>query len=781
MGNVRGGFRRGGVALGLMVVGAWVTGTARPASAQGPVGLTLEAHAARGPLRPAAYEIVPASSEVQIDGRMDEPAWSSAVRVSLPFEVSPGENTPAPVLTDCRLTYDESRLFLGCSALDPDPDAIRAFVTDRDGIDGHDRILLTLDPFRDQRRAFQFGISALGVQSDAVLSQGTGGFNQGPDGQPVDPSWDAIWSSAGRITDEGYTIEASIPFQSLRFPSGSAPQTWGMILTRWHPRSASVQMRSAPLDPADSCVLCQVNELAGLHGMTNGRAVSLTPTLTASRVDARPDGGPAALEAGPTEPSAGLDAQWGVTSDLTLNLTLNPDFSQVEADVAQLDVNNRFALFFPEKRPFFLEGADFFGTPLQAVFTRSIAEPTVGTKATGKVGDTGVGLLVARDRVNNLLLPGSEGSDAVTLQDETTTLVARARRDVGGSSSVGGLMTTRLGEGYRNVVGGFDLFARPIPSVTVQAQALRSTTDYPASLAAAHDQAAEPFGGNALLLSGRWGVRNWSVNGSARRVSEGFRADAGFVPQAAFFGRNVNVTRIFRGGADRWFTQIRMEGGLWRQSDLDGNVLDGGHWFGLMYQGPAQSFVGIWPNFVRKYADGRNYEGLRFTFTQARINPNGHVGLGISAGFGDEVDYGNGGVGSILRISPDAQLRVGRNFEAELSHTYQRMDREGGRVFSANLTRVRGVYSFSPRSFVRSVLQRQVVTRSQELNGPDADRASRWRFVQFTYGYKVNPQTVLFLGYGEDLRGGTDARGMVEPLSPDVRSFFLKLGYAWRP
>jgi len=783
MGRMGRGICRGGAALVgcLLAIG----GAAPATSAQSRTGLPL---AARGPnprdagSAPAgAYEIEPAASHIQVDGRLEESAWEGAVLVPISFEVNPGDNLDAPVATECRLTYDRTSLYLGCAAHDPHPDDIRAFVTDRDAIEGHDRIVLTLDPFLDQRRAFQFGVSALGVQSDAVLAQQGAGDGQGPDGAPVDPSWDAIWSSAGAITDDGYVVEASIPFQALRFPRSDAPQTWGMVLTRWWPRSVAVEMRSARLDRDDSCILCQADRLAGLADIAPGSTVQLSPTLTASRLDTLSAGGVGRLEAGATDPSMGLDARWGITSDLTLDVTVNPDFSQVEADVAQLDVNNRFALFYPEKRPFFLEGADFFGTPVRAVFTRSVVAPTVGTKLTGKVGANAVGVLLAQDRANNLLLSGPQSSEAIGLDDRTTTMVARIRRDVGASSSVGALLTSRAAEGYGNTVGGFDLFARPLASVTVEAQALRSSTRYPDQVVEEHAQPDGRFGGTALALSARWATRDWSVDLRGTRIDDGFRADAGFLPQTGLSFRNARLVRTFNGDADRWFTRIRMIAGLWRQDDLAGHVLHGGHWFGLTWEGPAQSSLGIWPNFQREYVDGRSYEGMLFWYAEASMRPSAHVALAVDGGFGDAVDYLNGGLGRTLQVTPRIEAHLGRRFETVLTHTRQQLDRDGGRVFTANLTRLRAVYSFSPRSFLRAVLQRRTITRPGDRNAADVDPETRWVFSQLTYGYKVNPQTVLFLGYGEDRRGGVDAAGAIDPLTPDARSFFLKLGYAWRP
>ncbi len=728
------------------------------------------------------YPIRVAPARIQVDGVLDDAGWDGALGVELPHEVRPAENGTARVTTACRMTYDADALYIGCEAADPDPGRIRAYVADRDGIDGHDRVVVTLDPFNDQRRAFQFGISALGVQYDAVMAQqGVGGRDDGPDAQPVDPSWDAIWDSSGRITDEGYVVEAAIPFSALRFPTPAGPATWGVYVSRWWPRSTDTELRSVPWDRSNSCELCQAGEMTGLEGITPGANIQLTPTLTTSRTDRRPaDGG--ALTTGDTDASPGMDAQWGVTSNLTLNVTANPDFSQVEADVAQLDVNNRFALFFPEKRPFFLEGADFFGTPIQAVFTRAISDPIAGAKVTGKVGDHAVGALVARDAVTNLLMPGAEFSRSTSLDASSTTAVARLRTDIGASSTVGGLFTSRDARGYHNRVGGFDAFYRPRSSVTLQAQALRSDTRYPDAVASAFDQPTDAFGGNAFSVQADWTTRNWMANASASRTDEGFRADAGFVSQSGRQGGNANVRRRWWGGSDRWFSQIRAQVGTWHNRDFLGNQLDGGMWMGLEYFGPGQTHVGIWPNlFMKQYFAGTEFTGITQLFFNASAAPVGALSVNFGGDWGDQVDQANARLGRQLTLRPRVSLRLGRKTDLSLQYSHQRMTRDGGTVFGADLTQLRAVYNFSVRSYLRAVVQYRDTERDAALYTRPISERSRTLFTQLLYSYKLNPQTVLFAGYSDDRDGLIDAQGRDVPLRPLGRTFFLKLGYAFRP
>lgn len=728
-----------------------------------------------------SYVVGSTPQAITIDGRMDDVAWAEAVVIPLPWEVAPAENGAPPVQTECRLTQDEENLYLGCTAIDPSPERIRAYIVDRDGIDGHDRIVLTLDPFNDQRRAFQFGISALGVQSDAVLAQqGAGNPNEGPNALPIDPSWDAIWASAGTLTETGYVIEAAIPFRSLRFPGGTAG--WGAYVTRWWPRSANVEVRSATWDRSDACVLCQANVVEGILGGAPGANVQLTPTLTGGRSQSRPDGRTGPLEGQDPTGEVGLDAQWGITSDLTLNLTANPDFSQVEADVAQLAVNNRFALFFPEKRPFFLEGADFFGTPIQAVFTRSIADPRAGAKVTGKLGDNAVGLLMADDRENRILIPGSQFSRSASLDGGAFSTVARFRRDLGGSSTVGALFTGREGTDYHNRVGGFDAFYRPAASVTLQAQLLRSSTSYPDRIVDEFEQPDGDFAGTSARMTANWNTRNWAARAGAGRTEPNFRADAGFVTQAGTRGLDGNVTRRWWGGSDHWFTQLRLESGFWRNEDFDGNQMNGGIWFGFGFEGPGQTSINFWPNLLmREHFAGTTFDGINQYFFNVSAAPSGSWSAAIHGNVGDVVDFANARLGYERRVSPMLTLRLGRRVETELQHTLQTLSNEGDRVFTANLSQLRTVYNFSVRSFVRAIVQYRRTERNPDQYTSAVDIRSDGFLTQLLYAYKLNPQTVFFLGMSQDGTGFTDIDQIREPLAVQGRTIFLKLGYAWRP
>lgn len=717
----------------------------------------------------AAFRIERGSG-IKVDGDLSDGAWREAARVPLPYETDPGDNTPARVETECYLAFDDANLYFGCHARDHDASAIRAFVTDRDNAGTHDLVGITIDPFNDARRAFRFAVNPLGVQQDARFDQ-EGGW---------DDSWDAIWRSAGRITNDGYVVEAAIPFKSLRFPAGQTVQTWGFYARRLWPRSEQVELRSMRWDRDNSCALCQANLLVGIEGVSPGRNLEFTPTLTGARTDSRDDIRTGSIERGPFDREVGFDARWGITPNLTLQATVNPDFSQVEADVAQLDVNNRFALFFPEKRPFFLEGADFFSTPIRAVFTRSIADPVVGAKVTGKMGANAVGVMTAQDNVNNLIFPGSQGSSSTTVEDEVTTAVARYRRDLGSSNTIGVLYAGREGGDYHNRVAGADAFFRPWQRVTMRAQYLHSQTRYPDQVARDNGQPLGTFAGHGARLNAQYSTRNWSNNLSIRALSSDLRADAGFLTQVDVLGADMWVSRRFWGNENSWYTRYGVEGGAWHNEALDGTLIGNGVWANVFLEGPAQSSFWINPNLRRQHFGGQTFRLVQL-WAGGGFRPSGNVGVDVWGMVGNEIDFSNVQRGFNIRLNPSLSLRLGRHIDLQLNHTLQRLTKDGREIFTANIAQARAVYNFSPRVFVRAIVQYRHTDRNPEAYQAEVQPNRQSVFTQFLFSYKVNPQTAVFLGYSDNRVAFTDAQLERVPLTQMNRSLFLKLGYAWRP
>jgi hypothetical protein len=733
------------------------------------------AQAQQAPVPPAprvfpklTFAVTRASAAVKVDGVLDDEAWKTATRVPLPFEWAPGDNVPPPVETECLVTYDARNLYVAFRARDPKPAEIRAHLMDRDDTDTliqDDHVGVMIDTFNDERRAFQFRVNPLGVQADAIFSEQDG---------VEDFSWDMIWNAVSRITTDGYIVEAAFPLKQLRFQAGEGPQTWGFEAFRSWPRKVRHRISSQARDRSKGCILCQENKISGLEGLSQGRNVELDPTATFSRTDERatPDAG--ALTRGDPSAEFGLTGRWSFTSSMTLNGTVNPDFSQVEADVAQLDVNQRFALYYPEKRPFFLEGVDYFVTPIQAVFTRTVADPYYGVKVTGKQGGNAVGVFVTRDSVNNLIFPANDGSSEASLDEDVTTVVGRYRRDLGRSSTVGVLYAGREGGDYHNRQVGADLFWRPTPSDALRVQYIRTDTRYPEAVAADYGQPKEAFTGNGLWIDYQRFTEKWIALGSYESYDPGFRADAGYMPRVDIHSFNGQAQRRWYAGAGSWFNVIDVGARGWYTTDADWTMTEHTAAAFVNYTGPYQTQLQFnLPRDVVVY-QGERYEYLRPN-VYVGIKPSGRSALSIFGRFGDGVDYANSRKAhGVIQVSPAIEYRPATRVSLQLSYTLDQLSVDGGRLYQANLAQLKAVYHLNVRTFVRAILQYTDIVRDAGLYlYPVAPRTRRF-FSQYLFSFKFNPQTVIFAGYSDNAAA---MRG--NDLQQQNRTFFVKLGYAW--
>ncbi|MEX1309070.1 MAG: DUF5916 domain-containing protein, partial [Candidatus Sulfomarinibacteraceae bacterium] len=474
---------------------------------------------------PVVYTAERIDVKIDVDGRLDEAPWQRPPTFELEVETQPAENQPAPVRTEVWMGYDLNNLYVAFRAHDPEPERIRARLSDRDSAFQDDFVGVVLDTFNDQRRAFEFFVNPVGVQMDMTQNEMTDG---------EDASWDAIWDSAGRITDTGYIVEMRIPFSSLRFPRAENGMTWGIDAVRFYPRNQRHRLALHPLERGNNCYLCQEDQLTGFVGVKPARSIELDPTLTASMSGIREDFPDGEMVDGNPDVEPGITAHWGITPNLILTGAVNPDFSQVEADAAQLDVNTQFALFYPEKRPFFLEGADIFATRFNAIYSRNIADPSWGIKLTGKVGKDAIGVIIAEDSRTNILIPSSQSSELATLEEENLSTIVRYRRDLFGATTGGLFYTGREGDGYSNRLFGSDILFRWNDTEAARIEILGSQTQYPLEIADDYDQSTDRLSDYATRIVYQHTSRNWMYFILYRDVGKDFRADLGFVPRADF-------------------------------------------------------------------------------------------------------------------------------------------------------------------------------------------------------------------------------------------------------
>ena len=712
------------------------------------------------------YSIPRIDEEIRVDGRLDEKVWEQALTIEVPYETWPGENTPAPVRTEALLVYSRTHLYVGFKAFDPKPEQIRANFADRDNLYEDDFCVLFLDTFNDERRAFAVRSNPLGVQADNIIIG-----NPGAAGTTGD--WDAIYASEGRITDWGYVVEMAVPFNQLRFQRSDGEQVWGLNLRRLYPRSVLCHIDAVPMDRNNDSQVAQYLKVRGFEGAAPGRNIELVPTLTAVHSDARPELPAGRFENGTRDAEAGLSARWGLTNNLTLNGALNPDFSQVEADALQLDINEPFALGYAEKRPFFTEGADYFATPARLLYTRTLRDPDWGVKLTGKENSHTIGLYLVRDRLTNLIFPGSQSSQSASLPRENSAAVLRYKRDIGTRYTMGVMATGREGRDYHNRVAGVDGNLRVTNKDRIQLQLLGSSTRYPAAISSEYGQARDAFNGHFLELVYTHESRNLSWDLTCEDAGNGFRADLGFIPMVGYRTIAGSAFYAWLARPGRWWTQFGPYSRFNYTQESAGGLLTQNFSFGLNYQGKRQSHSHLQANLQKKNFAGREFNLVSYSHCMG-LYPLPNVWFHHSLQWGDRIDYANARQGHRLRFDPEAGINLGRHLRVDLSHTFERMAAGPARLYSAHISQARCMYHFNVRAFMRATLQYVHYGYNTANYGMAQPQKFEHFFTQLLFSYKINPFTVFFLGYSDNYLAGEEFG-----LTQTDRTLFAKLSYAW--
>jgi len=385
-----------------------------------------------------------------IDGKLDDEIWKTAAVFKDFHQINPGDNIAPSKPTEAMIGYDSRTLYLAFHCYD-EPDKIRATVAKRDEVFNEDNVRVFLDTFNDQRRAYVLGWNPLGVQADGIMTEGSG----------TDFSVDIVMESKGVITSDGWTLEVAIPFKSLRYEAGKG-KLWGIDLWRNIDRFNDEMDAWMPNSRDISSQLAQQGHITGLENISTERTLEVIPSVTVSETGKRVSAltpadlavNPARMDPGrllnePLKFDVGVTAKYSLTPTVTLDLAVNPDFAQVEADQTVVTANQRFPIFFEEKRPFFLEGIDIFQTPIQAVHTRSIVDPDIAVKLSGKRGKNTFGLLVASDNAPGNFSEEERQQDPASLAgiarfiDKNAYVgILRLKRDVGKQSYIGLVMTS---------------------------------------------------------------------------------------------------------------------------------------------------------------------------------------------------------------------------------------------------------------------------------------------------------------------------------------------------
>jgi hypothetical protein len=723
-----------------------------------------------------------------VDGRLDEEAWAGAARLTEFSQYEPVDSRAAEEQTEVRVWYAPDAIWFGIIAYDRDPASIRASNADRDDIGTDDNVRIYLDTFDDRRRAYFFGVNPFGAQEDGVRTEGAASAGN-IFGGSIDETPDFLWESKGRLTERGYEVEIRIPFKSLRYGSGATLQ-WGIQVVREVKRTGYVDTWT-DARRANASFLDQSGRFVELHDLRRGVAAEIQPTLTSAWNGGR-NASDEFVRSDPTS-DLGLNVRLGFTS-LTLDGTWNPDFSQVEADAGQVTLNQRFALFFEERRQFFLEGIELFSTPNQLVYTRTIGEPQVGVKLTGKLGGTTIAYLGAVDRIG----------------DESDVLVniARVRQDFGTSSYVGLTVTDRT-EGLAtsndasNRVASLDLRYVFGGMYYAAAQLGGSWTD---------DVGPGDSRNGAIWQAelDRTG-RHWGFNYKVVGFGEEFESRSGFVNRTGVITGHVfnrfswygargamveNFTTFF--GPRRVWDYGTFEAGdaIEGQNEVNFDVRLRGGW-NVELQGTTE-FVEFEPEL---YAGFTHDTGTGAVAFEPREQYNG--GRGVEIGietptwqrFGAEFSYSRGRTaifdeasdGAYYAVEGGIALRPAAAIRLEFTALYAKIwrvrdDSEFGREI---IPRIRAEFQPTRALSFRVVGQYTSARRASledaegnPITGGDPAGDSNDFRIDLLGSYEPSPGTVVFLGYGSGYDGSSTLT--FRDLRRREDGFFLKLAYQFR-
>jgi hypothetical protein len=459
---------------------------------------------------------------------------SSMLKVTGFIAREPADGAEPTQNTDVYLAYDNHNLYAVFLCWDKEPEKIRARTTRREDIFSDDSAEIMIDTFNDARRGYTFAANPLGIQWDALWTEGSIGSGRPADFSGFDDSFDTVWRSEGRLTGQGYIVLMAIPFKSLRF-SNADEQQWRIILNRSIPRT-NENLFWPRITNRIQGRFNQAATATGLDHISPGRNIQLIPygLLRGFRdIDQRDPANPF-FESRTLQPEIGLDAKFILHDSFVLDATINPDFSQIESDQPQITVNQRFEVFFPEKRPFFLENSNFFTSPINLIFTRRIAHPEFGLRLTGKSGPWAVGVLASDDRAPGEVLPPTDPHSG----ERATFTVARVSRDILDQSTIGATFTDReFGGGY-NRVGGLDANLKLNQNWRVQGQAVTSSTVD----VVAGTHSAGPGYKVDLERSGR----KFNLQSLYVDYSPGFVTETGFVNRVDVREQSINASYYFR-------------------------------------------------------------------------------------------------------------------------------------------------------------------------------------------------------------------------------------------
>ena len=762
----------------------------------------------RGTARELEVAIPRLDQPVTIDGRLDEPVWRQAAILTGFSQYAPNDGVPAADSTQVLVWYSSTAIHFGIRAFQP-AGTVRATLADRDKITQDDNVTLFLSTFNDGRQAAVFGVNPFGQQADGMLVERGSTTNasfttalqvrEAPDLSP-----DFVYESKGRLTAFGYEVEIRIPFKSLRYQSADV-QTWGLNVTRVA-QYRGYEYSWAPALRAAASFLGQGGRLTGMTDLRRGLVLDVTPELT-QHTDGTPPAAGGWSYSG-KQPTVGANVRWGVTNNLTLNGTVNPDFSQVEADAAQINFDPRAQLYFAEKRPFFLDGLEQFTVPNNLIYTRRIVQPVSAAKLTGKVGDTEIALLSAVDAP----------STSTSGHDHPVYNIVRLQRDVGAQSRLGMMYTDFVDGGNYNRVleaDGRVVFER---IYSLQFQAAGSATQQSGVTSTA------PLWEVRFRRNGHSFGLNTLFNGMADQ----FVTRSGFLSRVGQVHANVQPNYTWYGDSGAVIEQVTGDinlDGIWAYRNFfhSGDARDKKNHYDLHAQLRGGWQVGASLLLETFGYDPAYYDGLyrieapragrasdTLAFTGTARLPNRdwvlsattpqfkNLTLSVLYLWGQDENFYEWASSLISYASVSADIRASEQLRVSFTYQYQDFIRPDDRSLTARIQdpRLKIEYQLNRNIFVR-LIGEYVSTFTDSLrddtrtNLPllvyDAGTARWIRTTRstvnnfrgdFLFSYKPVPGTVLYVGYGASMSEPTAF--YFRDLQRRSDAFFVKASYLFR-
>ena len=734
-------------------------------------------------------------NEIIIDGYLDEDEWSKAVSRSNFISYLPVDGRPAEDDTEIRIWYSSSALYIGIIAHEIHGE-VRSTLADRDNLENDDYILLFLDTYDDKRSAFAFAVNPLGQQGDGTIKDNSSMSRKSSLTFKLDDNPDYIFNSKGRLSDDGFIVEIEIPFKSLRFKRVEK-QNWGFNVLR---RVQHSGYRSTLFNVKLGSVsfLAQSGKLIDITGIDREKIFDINPELRS------------ALQRGPSPEKykvlsndlLGLNVRYGISSNIVLNGTVNPDFSQIEADVAQINYDPRRSLFFPEKRPFFLDGIEFFSSPSRLIYTRKIANPAAATKIAGKIGSTNVGFISAADNT---------GSSLAHL-DAAYVNALRLKRDLSNQNHIGLVYTDRVHNDRSNRVFALDGKFIAKDKYSFRAQGGFSVTND--NLESGVLAPMWNIGANASGRKWSWAFATTGYHGE-------FNPAVGFVERANYVTVTAGPTRRFYGKAGALLEQVSLSYKLVGNWNYNGFISNDKPDDRRMYPSFSMQFRGGWrftnftwieyfgypEKFYTNYYIKSNDQFILYSGTPELFNLGAMFELttpqlesfsaSIKYGFGRDPNYDEWAPGDIYLIESKIKWNPTDKFRFSLRYNQQQNYRPSDKslVSESRTPRLKIEYQITSAIFLRGVVQYTSNFRDdlrdnsrtelpiylKDTNDdyiPALRKTSNNIEADFLFSYRPKPGTLVFLGYGSALTEPNRFR--FQSLQRQSDGFFLKISYLFQ-